>query len=69
MRRALLERRVELFVVFKLEQAFIKAVRQRKPDILINEAHTLNVQQEIKDLIIKFSATAVAALISAALGI
>jgi hypothetical protein len=69
MRRALLERGVELFDVFKLEQAFIKAVRQRKPDVLTNEVRDLGVAQEVKDLIIKFSATAVAALIGTALGI
>lgn len=69
MRRALLERGVELFDVFKLEQAFIKAVRQRKPDALANEVRELGVTQEIKDLIIKFSATAVATLIGTALGI
>lgn len=32
MRRALLERGVELFDVFKLEQAFIKSVKQRSPN-------------------------------------
>ncbi|GAB2730423.1 hypothetical protein GCM10027019_07270 [Melaminivora jejuensis] len=69
MRRALLERGIELFDVFKLEQAFIKAVRQGKPDVLANEARNLGIAQEIKDLVIKFSATAVAALIGASLGI
>ncbi len=69
MRRALLERGVELFDVFKLEQAFIKAVRKRKPAVLDNAARQLDVSQEVKDLIIKFSATAVATLIGAALGV
>ncbi len=69
MRRALLARGVELFDVFKLEQAFIKAVKQRKPEVLANEARDLGVTQEIKDLVIKFSATAVATLIGAAIGI
>jgi hypothetical protein len=69
MRRALLARGVELFDVFKLEQAFIKAVKQRKPEVLANEARDLGVAQEIKDLVIKFSATAVATLIGAAIGI
>lgn len=69
MRRALLERRVELFDVFKLEQAFIKAVNQRKPDVLASKARELGVNQEVKDLVIKFSATAVATLIGASLGI
>jgi len=69
MRRALLDRRVEIFDVFKLEQAFIKAVSQRKPDVLANKARELGVNQEVKDLVIKFSATAVATLIGAALGV
>lgn len=69
MRRGLLERGVELLDVLKLEQAFIKAVRQHKPAVLDDAARQLDVSQEIKDLIIKFSATAVATLISAALGI
>jgi hypothetical protein len=69
MRRALLDRRVEIFDVFKLEQAFIKAVSQRKPDVLANKARELGVNQEVKDLVIKFSATAVATLIGTALGV
>lgn len=69
MRRALLERGVELFDVMKLEQAFIKSVQQGKPDLLANEARSLGVGQEVKDLVIKFSATAVASLIGAALGV
>jgi hypothetical protein len=63
MRRALLDRHVELFDVLRLEQAFIKSVRQGKPDVLANEARSLGVGQEIKDVVIKFSATAVASLI------
>ena len=69
MRRALLARGVELFDVFLLEQAFIKAVKQRKPEVLANEASKLVAAQEVKDLVIKFSATAVASLIGVALGI
>jgi hypothetical protein len=69
MRRALLERGVELFDVLRLEQAFIKSVQLRKPDVLANEARSLGVSQEAKDLVIKFAATAVASLIGTALGI
>ena len=69
LRRALLERGVELFDVLKLEQAFIKAVQQRKPDYLSDEAKSLGVSSEIKDLVIKFSATAVASLVGTYLGI
>lgn len=69
MRRALLDRAVELFDVLKLEQAFIKSVRQGNPDVLANQARSLGVGQEVKDLVIKFSATAVATLIGSALGV
>lgn len=69
MRRALLERGVEIFDVLRLEQAFIKSVKRSKPDILANEARSLGVGQEVKDLVIKFSATAVAGLIGSAIGI
>jgi len=69
MRRALLERGVELFDVLQLEQAFIKSVQQGKPDVLVSEVRSLGVAQEVKDLIIKFSATAVASLIGSALGV
>jgi hypothetical protein len=69
MRRALLERGVEIFDVLMLEQAFIKAVQQGKPDVLASQARSLGVGQEIKDLVIKFSATAVASLIGATLGV
>ncbi|MGB4226510.1 MAG: hypothetical protein WBJ68_07600 [Candidatus Dechloromonas phosphoritropha] len=69
LRRALLERGVELFDVLMLEQAFIKAVRQGKPDCLANAARSLGISSEIRDLVIKFSATAVASLVGTALGI
>lgn len=69
LRRALLERGVELFDVLRLEQAFIKAVQQKKPDYLSDKAKSLGVSSEIKDLVIKFSATAVASLVGTYLGI
>lgn len=69
MRKALLERGVELYDVFKLEQAFISSVQQKKPALLANEARSLGVSQEVKDLVIKFTATAVASLIGTALGV
>jgi hypothetical protein len=69
MRRALLERGVELFDVLKLEQAFIKSVQRRTPDVLANEARALGVGQEVKDLVVKFSATAIADVIGKAIGI
>lgn len=69
LRRALLERGVELFEVLKLEQAFIKSVQRRQPDFLANEARSLGISQEVKDLVIKFSATAVASLVGTALGV
>lgn len=69
MRRALMERGLELIEILKLEQAFIKSVREKKPDLLANKAKTLGISQEAKDLVIKFSATAVATLVGQALGI
>jgi len=69
MRRALLEQGLELIEVLKLEQAFIKSVREKRPDILADMAKSLGISQEAKELVIKFSATAVATLIGQALGI
>jgi hypothetical protein len=69
MRHALLMRRVELFDVLMLEQAFIKAVKHRRPYVLETAARNLEIAEELKDLVIRFSATAVAALVSAGLGV
>lgn len=69
MRRALLDRGVELFDVLKLEQAFIKSVLRQSPDVLENEARSLGVSQEVKELVAKFSATAIADLVGKAIGI
>lgn len=69
LRRALLERGVELFEVLNLEQAFIKSIQNRQPDILANKARSLRISQEVKDLVVKFSATAVTSLIVKALAI
>lgn len=69
MRRALLERGLELVDILKLEQAFIMSVRERTPHILANKANSLDITQEAKDIVIKFSATAVATVIGKALGI
>ncbi|WP_428592343.1 hypothetical protein [Sphaerochaeta sp.] len=68
-RRALLERGVELFDVLKLEQAFIKSVQNRNQSYLENKARSLGISEDFKDLIIKFSANAVAALVGKSLGI
>jgi hypothetical protein len=69
LRTALLSRGVELYEVFNLEQALIKAVLKRQPDILKSKATTTEISSEAKDLVIKFSATALATLIGSALGI
>ena len=69
LRTALLSRGVELHHVFDLEQALIKAVHAGKPEILNNKATSAEISAEAKDLVIKFSATALATLISSALGI
>lgn len=67
-RTDLLVRGVDLFKVFKLEQAFIKSINEKSPDILKNEAGSLVVGQEIKEIVIKFAAIATAELISKSIG-
>lgn len=69
MRSALLERGVELFEVFKLEQAFIKSVEKKDHNLFMSAIGKSSVNSEIKDLIVKFSATAVATLISSFAGV
>lgn len=69
MRRALLERGLELIEVLELEQAFIASVRERRPDCLAEKAKSLGISQEAKDIVIKFAATAVATLIGQTLGV
>ena len=69
LRSALLARGVELFDVFKLEQALIKSVQERNPNHLSGRAKSLGISSEAKDLVLKFTATALATLISSALGI
>jgi len=44
-------------------------VQQGNPDVLVSEVRSMGVAQEVKELIIKFSATAVASLIGSALGV
>lgn len=69
LRAALLARGVELFDVFKLEQALIKSIRERNPNLLSGKANDLGISSEAKDLVLKFTATALATLIGSALGI
>lgn len=69
LRTALLSRGVELYQVFILEQALIKAVQKREPEILNNKAESTGLSAEAKELVIKFSATALTSLIGSALGI
>lgn len=69
MRRALLERGVELFDVFRLEQALIKSVKNGESKFFDDQAQSLNVSSETKELVLRFSATALASLIGNALGI
>lgn len=69
LRSALLARGVELFDVFKLEQALIKSIKERDPNLLSGKAKDLGISVEAKDLVIKFTATALASLIGSALGI
>ncbi|WP_034349828.1 hypothetical protein [Herbaspirillum sp. GW103] len=69
LRRSLLERGVEIYEIFRLEQAFIKAVQKNKPNYLEEAAKSAPISSEVKDLVVKFSATAVASLIGTALGV
>lgn len=46
-----------------------KAAPRVDREVLANEARDLGVAQEVKDLVIKFSATAVATLLGAAVGV
>ena len=69
LRRALLERGLELFDILNLEQAYIKSVKDRDPNHLAKKASSIYINSEIKDMIIKFSATAVASLVGKALSI
>lgn len=69
MRVDLLNRGVDLYNVFKLEQAFIKSMKKKSPDILGNKVKTLEVGSEVKDLLMKFSSTALVELIGKAIEI
>ena len=69
MRTALLDRGVELYDVLRLEQALIRSVKSKQPSALADEAKSMGISSEVKDLVIKFSATAVASLVGAALGV
>lgn len=60
LRRALLERGVEIFDIFKLEQAFIQSIRQNKPTALEKEVKSLGVSSDITEIIIKFAARLIA---------
>jgi hypothetical protein len=68
MRRELLDRGVDLFDVFKFEQAFIKSMTAQKPEVLSSAAASSAVGQEAKDLVVKFAATALSELIAKSIG-
>lgn len=68
LRKALLERGVETYETFKLEQAYIEAIRKRMPGILSDKANSMSIGSEFKDIVVKFAATAVATMVSSALG-
>lgn len=69
MRRAMLDRGFEMFDVLKLEQAFIKSITHKKPEILADRSQSSDINAELKELIIKFSATAFATLIGKTIGL
>lgn len=62
-RSTLLEKNVDLFDVFELEQSFIKSIEGRNSGVLLTKAMELGVSHEITDLIAKFAGAAVAGLI------
>jgi hypothetical protein len=53
-RQSLLARGVELFEVFKLEQAYIKGVQTKDQELLKSDSIIKDLAPEIKDLVIKF---------------
>lgn len=69
LRKVLLEEEVELFDVLKLEQAFIKSVSENDSKSLERAANSLSIKHETRDLILKFSATALANLVALSLGL
>lgn len=68
MRRALLERGVEIFDVLLLEQSFIKSVKNNNPDYFKRKVELIGLEGEAKDVVVKFASNVFVGLVLAALG-
>ena len=68
MRRALLERGVEIFDVLRLEQSFIKSVKNNNPDYFKRNVELIGLEGEAKDVVVKFASNVFVGLVLAALG-
>jgi hypothetical protein len=66
-RKHVLESNVDLYSVFKLEQAFIKSIERKDQSYLTNETASGPFSKETKELVMTFAATAVSQLIQGAL--
>lgn len=66
LRPTLLNRGVELFDLLMLEQAFIRAIRERDARRFNERVRSLPISTDITDVLIKFSAAALVQLIEAA---
>lgn len=66
-RNHLLEKGMDLYDVFCLEQSFIKSIQMRNSKYLEDSTSTSSWSKETKDLITSFAATAVAQLIQGAI--
>lgn len=67
MRRSLIDRGMEIFDILRLEQAFIRALKKSRPNLIEMEAGRMNLDAELKDVVIKFAATAVVNIIDNAM--
>lgn len=62
-RGTLLDRGIDMFDAFKLEQAFIASIDRRNSALLTEEANRLRSKDDIKNLVIKFSVYALAQMV------
>lgn len=63
LRSTLLEMNVDIFDVLRLEEAYVKAIKETTPALLSSAAKSMRVSDEVKDLVIKFAAAALVQLI------
>ncbi|MGJ7555914.1 hypothetical protein ACSFBI_18095 [Variovorax sp. RB3P1] len=67
LRRSLLARRVELYDVLNLEQAFIKSMQKKDPTILKDAASSDKKNVDAMDIVVKFAMAGLAQLIESAM--